>query len=117
MEKILSKIYLSNDNIQKEYICIWDTGAMETLISKKVIDDFNPEQCGYVYLNTIHGEEKSYKYIVNITLENHTKSIKNSCVCFGESREFDILIGMDIIQHGLFVIGHGNFSFSIEQLK
>jgi hypothetical protein len=43
MEKILSKIWLSNGDLIKEYICIWDTGSMETLVSYKVVSDLNPD--------------------------------------------------------------------------
>lgn len=94
-----------------------DTGASETLISNKVVQDLSLQKNGYVYLNTIHGEKKSDKYIINIRLEYHTKTIRNNCACFGNSRDFDILIGMDIINYGLFIINKGDFSFTIEQLK
>ena len=117
MDKILSKVYLSNDNVSNQYTCIWDTGSMETLISEKVVQDLNPSKHGYVFLNTIHGEKKSDKYIINLSLVNHTKSIKINSACFGKSREFDIIIGMDIINYGLFVLDHGNLTFTIEQLK
>lgn len=118
MEKILTKICVFNSiGIEKEYICIWDTGSSETLISNKVVNDLSLKKAGYVYLNTIHGEKKSDKYILNLKLDGHTKSIRNNCASFGNSREFDILIGMDIINYGLFIINHGDFSFIIEQLK
>ena len=117
MAKILTKIRLLNGNVSNQYDCIWDTGSMETLISNRVVQDLNPDKHGYVYLNTIHGEEKSDKYILNLLLENHTKSIRINSACFGKSREFDVIIGMDIINYGLFILDHGNLTFTIEQLK
>ncbi len=117
MGKILSKVYLSNENESFEYICIWDTGAMETLISEKVLFDLNPEKHGYAFLDTIHGEKRSDKYILQLSLQGHTKSIKINPACFGKSREFDVIIGMDIIQHGLFILDKGKLSFTIDKLK
>ena len=70
MEKILSRIYLSNGDISKEYICIWDTGSMETLISDRVVQELDPDKHGYVFINTVHGEKKSDKFILNLSLEN-----------------------------------------------
>jgi hypothetical protein len=69
------------------------------------------------YINTIYGEKKSDKYILQLLLEGHSSSIKINSACFGKSREFDVIIGMDIIEHGLFVLDKGKFSFSIKQLK
>jgi len=36
---------------------------------------------------------------------------------FSHRKECDVIIGMDIIQHGLFILNKGIFSFTIEQLK
>lgn len=109
MGKILTKLHLSNGNDSNQYTCIWDTGSMETLISDKVVQDLNPTKHGFVFLNTIHGEKKSDKYILNLSLENHTKSIRINSACFGKGREFDVIVGMDIINNGLFIIDKGNF--------
>lgn len=117
MGKILNNVHISNGDSIKQYVCIWDTGSMETIVSDKVISDLNPEKHGSVYINTIHGETLSDKYILNISLEGHSKSIRINPATFGKSREFDVIIGMDIIQHGLFVLDKGKFSFTIDQLK
>lgn len=117
MEKILSKVWTSNGDSINQYVCIWDTGSMETIVSDKVISDLNPDKHGYVYINTIHKEKKSDKYILQLSLEGHSQSIKINPACFGKSREFDVIIGMDIIQHGLFILDKGKFSFTIDQLK
>jgi hypothetical protein len=117
MEKVLSEIWVSNGESINKYTCIWDTGSMETLVSEKVISDLTPDKHGYAYIKTIHGEKRSDKYILQLSLENHTQSIKINPACFGKSGEFDVIIGMDIIQHGLFVLDKGKFSFTVEQLK
>ena len=117
MEKILSKVWLSNVDLVKQYVCIWDTGSMETIVSDKVVSDLNPEKHGYVNINTIHGETRSDKYILQLSLEGHSQSVRINPASFGKSREFDVIIGMDIIQHGLFILDKGKFSFTIDQLK
>ena len=117
MERILSEVTLSNNNISKKYVCIWDTGSVETLISNKVVKDLNPSKHGYVILKTIHEEKKSDKYILNLLLDDHSKLIRVNSACFGNSDKFDVIVGLDIIQHGLFVLYHGNLTFNIEQLK
>lgn len=118
MERILSKVFISNGDLMKEYTCIWDTGAMETTISNKVISDLNPQkEGGYVFLNTINGEKKSDKYIVIMCIEGHSKSFRLAPSVFGDSKYFDVIIGMDVINFGLFILDKGKFSFTIDQLK
>jgi hypothetical protein len=117
MEKILSKVWLSNGDLINQYVCIWDTGSMETIVSDKVVSDLNPEKHGYVNINTIHGETRSDKYILQLSLEGHSQSIKINPASFGKGREFDVIIGMDIIRHGLFILDKGRLTFTIEQLK
>lgn len=117
MGKILSKVWLSNGDLINQYTCIWDTGSMETIISDKVVSELSPEKNGWVNINTIHGENRSDKYILQLSLEGHLQSIKINPASFGKSREFDVIIGMDIIIHGLFILNKGNLSFTIDQLK
>lgn len=117
MEKILSKVWVSNGDLIYQYICIWDTGSTETIVSEKVLSDLKPNKQGYASINTIHGENKSDRYILQLSIDGHSQSIKINPACFGKSREFDVIIGMDIIQHGLFILDHGNFSFVIQSLK
>lgn len=66
MEKILSKVWVSNGNLINQYVCIWDTGSMETIISDKVVSDLNPKKHGHANINTIHGENKSDRYILQL---------------------------------------------------
>lgn len=117
MEKILSKVWVSNDDLINQYVCIWDTGSMETIVSDKVILDLKPDKNGSVRINTIHGETLSDKYVLQLSLEGHTQSIRINTASFGKGREFDVIIGMDIIKHGLFILDKGKLSFTIDQLK
>jgi hypothetical protein len=116
MERILTEVYISNGDKIKKYTCIWDTGSIETLISDQVVTDLNPDKHGYVYLKTIHKEQKSDKYLINLLLENHSKSMRLNCACFGQNDLFDVIIGMDIISYGVFLIENQIFTFEINSL-
>ena len=70
-----------------------------------------------VIINTIHGENRSNRYLLQLSLEGHTQSIRINPASFGRGREFDVIIGMDIIRHGLFILDKGKLSFTIDQLK
>lgn len=114
--KILTNVILSSNDIIKKYTCIWDTGASETLISNKVINELNPVKDGHTYIKTIHGEKKVDKYTLNLLLDKHTKYIKINSACFGNYTEFDVIIGMDIINYGKIILDKGAFSFTIDFL-
>lgn len=50
-------------------------------------------------------------------LEHHSKSINIHPAEFSHRKEFDIIIGMDIISYGLFILDKGILTFTIDQLK
>jgi hypothetical protein len=116
--KIISDIHIfkSSDDI-RTYKAIWDTGATETLISNKVITNLQLEKTSEVEISTINGTIQSNRYGCLILLEHHSKSINMQPAEFSHRKECDVIIGMDIIRHGLFILDKGNFSFTIDQLK
>jgi predicted aspartyl protease len=116
--KVITDVYIfkTSDDI-RIYKALWDTGATETLISSKVINELNLEQTGEVELSTINGNINSKRYGCGILLENHSKSINIQPAEFSHRKECDVIIGMDIIQYGRFVLNIGEFSFEIYQLK
>lgn len=50
-------------------------------------------------------------------IEGHSKSFRLAPSVFGDSKYFDVIIGMDVINFGLFILDKGKFSFTIDQLK
>ena len=116
--KVFTDIYIfkTSDDI-RIYRALWDTGATETLISSKVITELNLEQTGEVEVSTINGTINSKRFGCGLLLENHSKSINIQPAEFSHRKECDVIIGMDIIQHGLFILDNGKFSFTIDQLK
>jgi predicted aspartyl protease len=116
--KVITDIYIfkTSDDI-RVYKALWDTGATETLISSKIITELNLEKTGEVEVSTINGTLNSKRFSCGLLLENHSKSINIQPAEYPYRRECDVIIGMDIIQHGLFIINKGKFSFTIDQLK
>ena len=116
--KVMTDIYIfkSSDDI-RIYKALWDTGATETLVSSKIITELNLEQTGEVEVSTINGTINSKRHGCGLLLENHSKSINIQPAEFSHRKECDVIIGMDIIQHGLFILNKGEFSFIIDQLK
>ena len=102
---------------------LWDTGASQSSINQKIVDDLNLIPVGKANISTANGEVTANTYLVDIGLPNNVMvgNVVASCVDLGE--DIDVLIGMDIIKHGDFAITNKNkkttFSFrtpSIEEI-
>ena len=106
----------------KKYNGIWDTGATNSVISQKVVDDCGLMPTGMAIVQGATGSMRCETFLVSIFLPNKvvfpsirvTKGVLAGC---------DVLIGMDIINQGDFAITHNDwkttFSFrypSIEQI-
>lgn len=117
MNKILTNVYLfkTSDEIIK-YIALWDTGATETLISKKVINELKLNEAGKVEISTINGNQIVKRYYTGLIIEGHSKSINIAPASFTSRTECDVIIGMDIINYGTFLLDKGKFSFTINQV-
>jgi predicted aspartyl protease len=116
--KVITDIYVfkTSEDI-RIYKALWDTGATETLISSKVIADLNLVQTGEVEVSTINGIINTKRFGCGLLLEKHSKSINIKPAEFSHRKECDVIIGMDIIQYGLFILDKTKFSFTIDQLK
>jgi hypothetical protein len=105
------------NNIEaKQYNAIWDTGATGTCINKKIANDLNLKPIDVKKMNTVGGVIDSNIYIVNIIFLNGQMKV-GVRVAEGIISGGDVLIGMDIITDGDFVITNLNnqtvFSFQI----
>ena len=103
-----------------EYQAIWDTGATQTAITKKVAADCGLKPTGMCKVSTASGEVDTCTYFVSLYLPNR--------VCLPQVRATeailrgaDVLIGMDVITRGDFVItnhqGKTNVSFRMPSLE
>jgi predicted aspartyl protease len=104
----------------KEFNCIWDTGATNTVISQKVVTECGLQPIGMTRVKGVNSESTKYTYLVNVILPNgvglaHLKVIESD---IGGS---DVLIGMDVISKGDFVVtnykGKTVFSFRTPSIE
>lgn len=79
------------------YKAIWDTGATNTMVTQRVIDDLNLRSHGVAKVNHVQGVGITQKYMINVGLPNGA-AIRNVEATRGELIDHvDVLIGMDVI--------------------
>lgn len=103
-----------------DYNAIWDTGATNSVISKKVVEDLNLAPTGMIKMQGVHGVHARNTYLVCIHLpsEVYFPALE---VMEGDLGDVDALIGMDIISKGDFAVSNANgkttFSFRTPSLQ
>ena len=101
----------------REYLAIWDTGATNSVITEKVVNECGLKPIGVVKVGHIDGESLSDVFLVNMVLPNNV-GISELRVTRGKiTGNVDVLIGMDVITKGDFTLsnfqGETWFSFRI----
>ena len=98
-----------------EYNAIWDTGAVRTVISSKVVAELGLQPRGKVEMYHANGVSYVNTYFVNLLLPNNME-VQILQVMDGNLPDADILLGMDVIGLGDFALtapqGKTLFSFS-----
>lgn len=100
----------------KEYLAIWDTGATHSAITKKVADDLDLKPTGVREVRHAKGKSTASTYLVNILLPNKlmVSQVRVTEVDLipddntSDDQQPQILIGMDIIGIGDFVVTNFN---------
>ncbi len=104
----------------KKYIGIWDTGATNSVISQKVVDECGLIPTGMAMVHSATESKPCETFLVGIFLPNHVvfHSIR---VTKGQPKDCDVLIGMDIISQGDFAVTHNDgktmFSFRLPSME
>ena len=106
---------------KKEYTAIWDTGATNSVISNKVINECNLKPIGMAKVYHAGGESLQEVFLINIYLPNKL------CVTYVRATmgfipgDSDVLIGMDIIAKGDFAVTNKDnktvFSFRFPSIE
>ena len=95
---------------------IWDTGATNSVITQKVIDDCGLVATGIAQVHGVHGVAQAETYLVNIALPQQVV-FTGVRVTKGVITGGDMLIGMDIINQGDLAVtnhkGTTKFSFRV----
>lgn len=88
-------------------IALWDTGATNSCVSKKVVSDLGLVMTGKAPMKTPSGQRLANTYLVDVTLPNDVP-VPDLMVCDSEigSQGIGMLIGMDIINKGDFTVSN-----------
>jgi len=106
---------------RKKFLAIWDTGATNSVITQKVVQECGLNPISIVNVHTASGEALSNVYLVSIWLPNKVviPQIRVTEGTIGGDTE--VLIGMDIINRGDFAVtnkdGKTNFTFRIPSVE
>jgi len=96
------------------FTAIWDTGATNSAITQKVVDQCGLKPTGMAVVHTAQASTTTETFLVSIFLPNKV-AFPSVTVSRAVLRGFDVLIGMDIINRGDFAVtnkdGKTVFSF------
>lgn len=82
---------------------IWDTGATNSVINSNVAKSLGLQPIGLAKVHTASHTVNANVYLVNVILPSNV-AIQGLRVTEGQITNFDMLIGMDIINHGDFSV-------------
>jgi predicted aspartyl protease len=88
---------------QTEFLAIWDTGATNTVITEKVVNTCGLKPIGMARVNTVNGQADCPVFLINLFLPSNV-GFHHVRVTLGQLIGADMLIGMDIITKGDFVV-------------
>ena len=100
---------------------VWDTGATQTVITNRIAQRMKLKATGKAIVFGVNSQTIVNRYMVYIQLPNKIKlSTFEVLESDLNSQDIDLLVGMDIIQKGDFLISNANrkttFSFCIPSL-
>lgn len=102
-----------------EFNALWDTGATSTSITQKIVDALGLAPTGLAKVHHADGESMVPTFLVNVRLPNEV-GFAGVKVTLAKLTGIDVLIGMDIISAGDFVLtnksGKTVFTFRIPSM-
>lgn len=100
---------------------IWDTGATNTCITRRIAAQLGLEPTGRAIVSGVHGSKEVSKYFINLYLPNNVNIYGIPATEAEISGDVDVLIGMDVIRYGDLSISNFNnrtiFSFRIPSVE
>lgn len=98
---------------------VWDTGATNTVVSPEVVESLGLKPTGKSSISSYGGIVETCTYTIDICFENGYR-IRNLEVMSGDYSDYDVLIGMDVINLGDFSIstvdGKTSFRFHMPSI-
>lgn len=96
---------------------LWDTGASFTAISQKLVTQLGLPLLGNRKMASASGTVVTQSYLAGVQIGSDIVVPQVATLAFAGAYNFDMLIGMDIIGQGSFLVntinGTTHFSFSI----
>jgi len=87
----------------RTFDCVWDTGASCSCISRRVVSECGLGPTGMTEIITANGSAETETYLINVLLPNNVL-VQEVRVAACNLVGTDVLIGMDIISLGDFVV-------------
>lgn len=104
-----------DDIVGYPFQALWDTGATNSMITTKVIEQLGLKPVSFATIYHAGGESERPVYVVFFQLPNEIL-VGPMQVTEGQLEGIDVLIGMDVIGNGDFVItnndDHTTFSYT-----
>ena len=101
----------------KEFVAVWDTGAVASAITKEVATKLALRQMGWKTIEGVTGNAVGKTYLIALSLPNGILIPELEVADCDGNIGCDILIGMDVISMGDFAIcnkgGTTTFSFRV----
>lgn len=94
------------DGCQPIHQCtaIWDTGATSSMISEQIARALQLHPQGSVKVSGVHGVEDANVYTIDLIFNNGFRIEDLQVSEAGNNAGFDVLIGMDVISKGMFIV-------------
>ena len=105
--EIATPITISTTNSEQQLhncTAIWDTGATSSMISQRTAKELQLSPHGTVKVSGVHGVENANVYFVDLVFNNGYEIPNIQVSEAGNNAGFDILVGMDVINRGIFII-------------
>lgn len=101
--------------VYKSENCLWDTGSTATLISENVVNNLGLKPYGKCLVSDNSTIDERETYLIHVGLPSGETAI-NVEAMLTLSKDYDVVIGMDIITNGNFLLtnSNGKSSFSFQ---
>ena len=112
--QLINEVYVSDTlktlriPLKSAYKCngLWDTGATNTVISSKIIDELKLPIVSKTPIQSVNGRSETTMHVIDLWLPNHMVIRKVRALRGDLPSEIGVLIGMDIIVRGDFSISN-----------
>lgn len=85
-------------------VAIWDTGATSSMIARHVAEKLGLHAIGQVRIAGVHGAQAANVYKIDLIFGNGMRIPEVKVSEAADGGGFDVLIGMDIIRQGVFIV-------------